>query len=212
MPARRRCCEANQSTAGRAPLGVLAIFVLFVFAVAYLVGASFVRRTVPTFALTPAQPQLRTNGTARSDTVTVDARDPHRWRFFDFDRGSVIVPPDTVGWDLGFRRFHVIASAGILDMGKLPFDSLLRAPVDGYAANSLGTDTLNPAIKRWYAYDFLSHLLESREHTYVVRTLEGRYAKITILSYYCPGLTAGCVTLRYLYPLRLATTHRAAPP
>jgi len=31
----------------------------------------------------------------------------------------------------------------------------------------------------------------------VVRTSEGRFAKLQLISYYCPGLRAGCLTFRY---------------
>jgi hypothetical protein len=34
---------------------------------------------------------------------------------------------------------------------------------------------------------------------YALRTADGRYAKLEILSYYCPGAMPGCVTFRYVY-------------
>jgi hypothetical protein len=61
----------------------------------------------------------------------------------------------------------------------------------------------------------VSHLLQSKRHTYVARTPEGRFAKLAILSYYCPGLSAGCFTLRYSYPLvpsQVDVPHASHPP
>lgn len=55
----------------------------------------------------------------------------------------------------------------------------------------MASDALNPATADWYHYNFLSHLLESRDHLYVTRTAENQYAKFAILSYYCPGLSGG---------------------
>ncbi|MGH7674740.1 MAG: HmuY family protein, partial [Gemmatimonadales bacterium] len=63
-------------------------------------------------------------------------------------------------------------------------------------------DSLNPVLARWYRYSMVSHLLEPKHRTYVVRTREGRYAKLQFVSYYCPGPTAGCVTFRYAFILR----------
>ena len=32
-----------------------------------------------------------------------------------------------------------------------------------------------------------------------VRTADGRYAKLEILGYYCPGAHPGCLTFRYVF-------------
>lgn len=177
------------------------MFAVFLGIVAYLVASSFVRRSLPTYEPSAIGPRPPGVDTVVSDTVTVDARDPTAWRFFDLDRGSVVSAPDTAGWDLAFRRFHIIASGGIVDLGKVAFDSVVSPPRGGFAANLTASDTLNPATADWYHYNFLSHLLESKDHLYVTRTADHRYAKFTILSYYCPGLAGGCFTLRYTYPL-----------
>jgi hypothetical protein len=182
----------------RSSLGLGAIFALFLAAIVYIVASSMSRRAAPTFAPTPIAPRPPAN-TLVIDTITVDARDPVRWAFVDFDRQSVVLPPDTAGWDLAVRRFHVIASDAIADLGEVAFDSVHQAPESGYVANTTRGDTLNPAIQKWYAYSMLTHLLEPNGHVYAVRTREGRYAKLQILSYYCEGLKAGCLTFRYAY-------------
>ncbi|MEX2151810.1 MAG: hypothetical protein WD825_00630, partial [Gemmatimonadaceae bacterium] len=61
----------------------------------------------------------------------------------------------------------------------------------------------NAAIGRWYRYSMLSHLLEPNGHLFAVRTGDGRDYKVQVLSYYCRGLDAGCLTVRYA---------RLAPP
>ena len=40
-------------------------------------------------------------------------------------------------------------------------------------------------------------LLEAKAHVYALRTRQGRTWKVQVLSYYCPGLRAGCLTIRY---------------
>ena len=52
-------------------------------------------------------------------------------------------------------------------------------------------------LGKWYHYSLLTHLLESKEHVYVTRPGSPWSYKLQILSYYCPGLTAGCLTLRF---------------
>lgn len=94
-----------------------------------------------------------------------------------------------------------MTSGGIVDPGKVAFDSVVSAPRNGFVPNLVASDTLNPATADWYHYNFLSHLLESRDHLYVTRTAENQYGKFAILSYYCPGLSGGYITLRYTYPL-----------
>jgi HmuY protein len=186
------------------PLPLLGGFALFLVAIAYLIASSLVKRAVPTFDPTPiaAAPVTRPRVTnLAEDTITVDAGDSRAWRFFDFERGSVVLPPDSAGWDLAFRRYHVIAADAVADLGPAAYGSVTRAPSRGYVATIAGRDTVNPAMRRWYDYGMLTHLLEPNGHLYVVRTSDGSYAKMQLLSYYCTGLTAGCVTFRYTYPL-----------
>ena len=174
-------------------------FALFLLAIAGLVGSSFARREVPVFSPTPLERVRAPLREGETDTLTVDATAADRWQPVSLARGARVDAPDVTVWDLAVRRHHIIAGDAIADLGAVPFDSVSRAPADGYVANSAASDTSNAAIGRWYAYSLWSHLLTSRGHTYVVRTPGGRYAKLEVLSYYCPGLRAGCMTVRYAF-------------
>ena len=180
----------------RSPVWLLAGFGVFLALLGYLLASSLTRRQAPTFRLREVVTWRAGRG---PDTLTVDASESGQWRFIDLDRGRVVAPPDTSDWDLAIRRFHLIAFDAIADAGRMSFDSLAQPPVSGYMGNTLGTDTTNAAIGRWYSYSMLSHLLVPRGHLYVVRTRRGRFAKLEVLSYYCPGLQAGCVTFRYAF-------------
>jgi hypothetical protein len=173
---------------------------VFFAVLAYLIATSLVRRTATTFEPTPIATRAR--GVYRRkgiplDTLTVDARDTRLWRFVDLDDGLLLSPPDTSGWDVAIRRFHIIGVDAIADLGRGRFDTLARAPDSGYMTNTTASDTTNPAMRHWYRYNMFSHLLEPNGHVYVARTSEGHRAKLEILSYYCPGLEAGCLTFRY---------------
>jgi len=174
---------------------LVAGFAMFLALLGYLLASSLTRRQVPTFP--PREVVTPREGGRGTDTLTVDASESGSWRFLDLDEGGVVGPADTTGWDLAIRRFHIIASDAIADAGLTPFDSMAEPPAAGYIGNTLGTDTANAAIGRWYSYSMLSHLLVPKGHLYVVRTSRGRFAKLELLSYYCPGLQAGCLTFRY---------------
>lgn len=138
---------------------------------------------------------------------TIDARDERRWRWFDFSRGAEVVAPGLLEWDLAFRRHDIAVNGGpafagaggAIALDGVPFDSLTTLPQDGYLGAEGSRDSVNPAFERWYDYGFTSHLLEPRPRVYAVRTADGRYAKLEIVSYYCEGAVSGCLTFRYVY-------------
>ncbi|MFQ5551232.1 MAG: HmuY family protein, partial [Gemmatimonadales bacterium] len=77
------------------------------------------------------------------------------------------------------------------------FSTVTRAPAGGYAAAS-EVDPLATPI-RWYRYSMITHLLKPSGAVFVVRTTQGNYAKLELLSYYCTEMRPGCITLRYAY-------------
>jgi hypothetical protein len=183
-----------------------------IVSVIVLVGAAFVavtlRRPAPQ-GYAPTEPVENEAGEALIGPVryTVNASAPDAWVFFDFSRGRTVPRNDPRGWDLAFQRFHIIANGGsgfngrggILDLGEVAFDSVMAVPSDGYVLTLPKSDSTNPAIARWYTYGWSSHLLQPKPNVYAVRTADGRYAKLQILSYYCVGAIPGCLTFRYLY-------------
>lgn len=190
-------------------MGLVLLSALFLMVITYLVATSLARREQPVYEPSPVAPQPLPPNSTVLDTLTVDARDARRWRFVDLDRRSAVLPPDTAGWDLAFRRFRIIAGLGVAPLGSTPFDSIGDAPETGYAPNLAERDTVNPVIERWYRYSYATHLLMPNGRRYAVRTAEGRAAVIEILSYYCEGLEPGCVTFRYRYPLSTgSSSHR----
>jgi hypothetical protein len=112
----------------------------------------------------------------------VDGRAEDRWRYVDLDTGRVLAPDDSAGWDLAVQRFRIRAARGVRDLAPGP---------DPAPAGSA-----RPEFGRWYSYSMLSHLLRPSGRAFAVRTGEGGEARVEILSYYCPGLEAGCLTIR----------------
>ena len=172
-------------------------FGIFVLILGYIVVASLTRRETPTFA--PRAPREGgLNASAAADTATIDTTDPEQWRFVDLDQGRLLTSPDTAGWDVALRRYYIRASGAITDTdsgqlaltGAIP--DLPQGP--GEPSGILGVES---TVRRWYHYSMWSHLLEPNDHVYVLRTSEGHITRLQVLSYYCPGLQAGCLTIRY---------------
>lgn len=164
------------------------------------------RPTPPVFPLTDPGP-TQVGDTLVSGRVTLDGRSADRWAFFDFSRNAPVRNPGSLEWDIGVRRTSWIVNGGDGFAGRggalasdAPFGDLNRAPDGDYTTTNIAVgDSVNRAFDRWYRYDYLSHLLWPKPTSFVVRTADGRYAKLRIESYYCAGPEPGCVTFRYTY-------------
>lgn len=185
------------------PAALVAAIVLV--AVSLVVG-TLGRPEPSTWPPTPPAPREVGNGVVGPVVVTVDASDGSHWRYWDFSRASVVDSPGPLEWDLAFRRNEIAVNGGPGLRGAggawafpAPFDSVRMAPVQGYRAAAGTRDSANPAFEDWYDYGLTTHLLTPRPVTYAIRTADGKYAKMEILGYYCPGARAGCLTFRYVY-------------
>ena len=172
-----------------------------------LVAFSLRQPEVPTYSPTPPSPRDAGHTLVGPVLYTVDATNPEQWRYFSFHVGSVIENAGAKDWDLAFRRYQIIANggrefvggAGIVDLGEVAFADVKTVPDAGYLATEGGTDPRNPAIASWYSYSYFSHVLSPKPHVWAVRTADGGYAKIELVSYYCPRSQPGCLTFRYVY-------------
>lgn len=182
---------------------------LFLFAVAYLVASSLVRPSPPTHVPTSFAPRPVGDSLVADRVVTLDTRDREEWRRFDFSRGGVVAGASGREWDLAARRYRLIVNGGeefagrggAQSLGRVAFDAVRRVPAGGYEGTlrDPGGEPKHRGLDGWYRYDFFSHMLLGRGRVYAIRTADGRYAKMEVLSYYCPGPEPGCLTLRYAY-------------
>ena len=186
------------SGAARPPVLVMVLGASFALLMGALVIGSLAEPEFPPYPPTPPAPAAVGDSLVGPALYTVDVSAADAWRRFDFSRNSVV---DSGGWDIAFRRTHVRAAegVGIADLGTVPFDSVARLPDTGYLVLTAAGDTSHPAIGKWYDYNYLSHLLQPKGHVYAIRTAEGRYAKLEILSYYCADVGTACVSFRYAY-------------
>jgi len=152
---------------------------------------------VPSYALTAGAPNDAGRALVGPVLYTLDATSAETWRSFSFKLGAVV---DGSG-DLAFKRYAIVAGpgAGILDLGETAFEQVRTVPADGYVVNEGAAEPRNPAIASWYTYGFFTHVLSPKPRVWAVRTADGRYAKLEMVGYYCPGPQPGCPTFRYLY-------------
>jgi hypothetical protein len=122
----------------------------------------------------------------------VDARDPDAWRYLDLDRGVALTPGDSAGWDLAFRRFRIRSSSPARTVRPAGFGTAV------FESPSSAETSATSELGKWYRYGMLSHLLEPTGRVHLIRTDQGRRVLAEVLSYYCTGLEAGCLTLRVL--------------
>ncbi len=149
-----------------------------------------------------------------------------QFTFFSFKTGDVVAHTDsaTNKWDLGFNGTTIIVNSATSGPGTTQaqiisgiFDELTTAPADGYKSDNdvapiAGAPNANLAIptgsgQGWYTYDGANMVNKpTAGKIIVVKTSEGRFAKMEILSYYkdAPANptfnnTARYYTFRYVY-------------
>ena len=185
------------ASSSRPPLLLFITFAVFLLVIGYLVAASFTPRHVQMFELVDRPARSAPLKEIVRDTLTVDARDQTRWHYVSLATGGPVGPADR--WDLAIRRFMIVPSDAAIDLGAVEFEEVRDAPRGPWTPTAFAQDMANDALRRWYRYGFFSHLLTPAGNSYVIRTADRRYAKFEILSYYCPGPVAGCLTFRYTY-------------
>lgn len=149
-----------------------------------------------------------------------------KFTFFSFKTGEIVVNADsaTNKWDLGFNGTTIIVNSATSGPGTSQaqvvggiFDELVIAPTDGYKSDNdvapiAGAPNANLAIptgsgQGWYTYDGANMVNKpTAGKIIVVKTSEGRFAKMEILSYYKDAPTnptfnntARYYTFRYVY-------------
>lgn len=149
-----------------------------------------------------------------------------QFTFFSFETGDIVAHADsaTNKWDLGFNGTTIIVNSATSGPGSTQaqivngiFDELATAPDAGYLSDNdpapiAGAPNANLAIptgsgQGWYTYDGAAMVNRpTAGKVIVVKTSNGRYAKMEILNYYkdapaSPSFmdAARYYTFRYVY-------------
>lgn len=122
-----------------------------------------------------------------------------KFTLFSFKTGAIVANADsaTNKWDLGFNGTTIIVNNTTSGPGTASvqvvsgiFDELLTAPETGYKTDDRTVVPTAYAIPKgsgngWYNYDGATNVISPiAGRIIVVKTSEGKYAKVEILSYY----------------------------
>ncbi len=125
-----------------------------------------------------------------ADTGSVDA-----FTYFSLRDSAIVSPADSnsTKWDLAFKSTTVLINGGSSGPGQggaivltaTDYDTLSTVPQTGYLQDQPG----QPAISGWYTYTGPPnhHILMNPGVVLVIRTADGRYAKLKFTSYYKGG-------------------------
>ena len=138
---------------------------------------------------------------AAAPTVNATTGQPQapasKFTFFSLRTGEIVANTDstTDKWDLGFRGTTIIVNGGAIRTGKGGvflftglFDELKEVPMSAVFAVDESTTKLaiTPASGQgWYNYNAAANVISPIPgRVLVVRTGDGKFAKVEILSYY----------------------------
>ncbi len=134
-------------------------------------------------------------------------------------------------WDIAFNRNNVrtnsglsgIGEGGVYDAGKVEFSSITKANESGYIADSnlyivagfnpdhspimlktTGNSTFTGCIKVVMGQQGPTY--PTNDHIYVIKTTNGKYAKILIKGFYNDNGDSGYVNFKYSYQANGSTT------
>lgn len=170
--------------------------------------------TAATYQPTPPQPQEVGAALVGPIVYTVEARSRDVWMYFDFARGAVVViqEPKTESWDLMFQRYVIKTNGGdtnptgqgaLLSIRERDFTAVTKVPDKAEFVSDVHPknrpSSYNPVMEKWFNYSYLANVLAPKPFVYLVRTHDGKYAKMRLLSYYCANKSAGCLTFEYVY-------------
>src|SRR2546423_5824565 len=125
-----------------APIPLLLLFGAFLAVIVYLVAASLTRRDAPVFPISPRERTRAANWERVGDMLTVDATDGERWQYVSLERGGVLTPPDTVGWEIAVQRYRVITpmTGAIADVGATTFEQARPVTASPFIVTTLTTE------------------------------------------------------------------------
>ena len=179
-------------------------FTLFLSLALALVACSKKEETI----VVPVTVSTRTVNDLAADTVTglgADGRPQSAGTttYYSLVDNKIVTKADsaTTKWDIAFSSTKILVNSGTSGPGlggafvfKGLFDDLKTIPADSSFATDNST-TASYAIplgsgKAWYTYDGLTTLVSPiAGRVLVIRTANGKYAKIEILNYYKGGVT-----------------------
>ncbi len=172
------------------------------------------------------EPETKEDLTEKEYTTSRKTDYGDDWIYFSFSQGKeVAVTEDNhkndLSWDIAFNRYNIRTNSGksgagkggAVSAGKVVLSSVIVAPTSGYTEDSdfeisdKGTG-LPPPTKMSTANTVLSKAIQfagppptytPSNEIFVVKTADGKYAKVHFTSYYDLKGNSGFITFKYVY-------------
>lgn len=165
------------------------------------------RKNMEKYSVSPIAPMEAGDALVGPVTYTADATDQVKWTYFDFSKGSVVVVNDEKKdqWDVKMQRIRLIFNThgpkddvpyGIITLGPGELEDYSQIDVKPASPDSSG---YLQEIEKWYEYTWIPTYLYPKDLVYGIHTVDGKYVKFKLLSYYCEAKEMGCLTYRYVY-------------
>ena len=163
--------------------------------------------TATTVKDVPADPTSMTSTTGQQPVAATG-----KFTLFSFKDNKQIANSDsaTNKWDIGFRGTTIIVNGGPIRTGQGgayvhtgTFEETTSVPVSATFAQDQSATQLaitTGSGKGWYNYDQTTNIISSIPgKVFIIRTGDGKYAKMDILSYYqgAPATPAATSVTRY---------------
>ena len=138
-----------------------------------------------------------------TDELVVDASVKEEWVYVDLQDKMVVEvsdPESSLSWDLAFSRTQLRTNGGssgdglggALEAPGVTWEDLTASPTVGFVADESvslpgppgsGESSGNPVLGDWYNYDPSTHAVSPKDTLFLVRTADGKYAKVQFLNY-----------------------------
>jgi len=160
-----------------------------------------------------------------SRTFEVNSTSSTAWKYFSFEKNDTIAVSDPLTsneWDLAFQRYRVKTNGGMSGIGmgsaansylrgQAGFDEMKTVPdtatfsadasVNIAVQQGYATYVINPEIYSWFTIELaaLGTQIVPTDYIFIVKTGDGKYAKVWFKSYYSATNVSGHVIFQYVY-------------
>jgi len=165
------------------------------------------------------------NPPIESRTFEINSSSSTVWKYFSFEKDDTVTITDPLNskeWDLAFQRYRVKTNGGesgngmgsaanSYKKGQAGFDALTLVsdtasftedtPVQIAVQQGYATYIVNPELYTWFSIEMAAQgtQIVPSDFIYVVKTADGKYAKVWFRSYYSATNASGHVTIQYKY-------------
>jgi hypothetical protein len=165
------------------------------------------------------------NQPIQAQTFEVNSTSSTTWKYFSFAKNDTVAvadPLNSTEWDLAFQRYRIKtnsgksgkgagAAANSYQKGQAGFDNLKSVPdtstfisddiISIAVQQGYATYVVNPRLYSWFSIELAAQgtQIVPTDYIYIIKTADGKYAKVWFKSYYSATNLSGFVTFQYKY-------------